>query len=674
MSKIKLSIFTVLLKTVTGEQQKALLVVDIPNGYKSLEHCIVSRNKKEVVVHATSNEKIMEEIKEILFPKGLNYDLSKKQNFTRSEVVITSKIDEALQVEKDFESYSLEDSDCLSSANTLKNYINSKFTIDSNFTNIEAVASKRKIAFPKAKINWEETWNSPYLTDEEKVSMFFEPDLDIAMSNEGRDCRKILEKVINTNYFNKNFTAIGLHGNPGGGKTKMVLNDLCALNHIPVVAIPCDPMISVNQLLAQVGPVNQRATIPTKDLVPLINKLKNKLTILQQNDNPTKEEGEEINSILKTLENISNISKEYAELIKTPSILMKCLKYNLPLVVFLDEANVASTQFQNSLAPIISDGLYKDGPEIGHNNNTIKWVLAWNPNTSNSKTFDGKFFDRINFIQVEDVSSEQRIGYRTRKTIHGMYGSVPDYTEVDTLIKEASLVHPNIDFSKISDRVHKINASKEALSWYTMKEINRLTGLKNNPPVGKFSEIYLGDVALDTPDEAIKAIKEVDTLATSINQQLYSLTKGKDTKNPDRNSYFYISDRNMDIFTDYIFSYQKVGKAVKRFIFDLIPGGNTVKGYNTSEKTTEDKTSEAIADLIYNHLESDITKLDNIFFTSISDTDKKTALSKLKDIAFEEKKWVKPANPQEETAVPQDENNTEAQTDNPLDELDSITG
>ena len=641
MAREKIGIFTCEVKTNTGDAQKALLFVTIPQGYKTWQHVVATTGESEgakciIQLIAPANDVLDSKTWNTFFK---NYNLLKLNKGGKDEdVLVTSKIDELLINDFDFDSAPLETDDYLSNNNTLLNYLNSHFKMSPGVESKVFKATSRKIAFPRANIDWEETWNSPFLTDEEKASISQTIDLDIVMANENRECRKEIEKVLNTNYFNKNFTCIGLHGNPGGGKTKMVLNDICAINHIPAVAIPCDPMMSINQILAQVGPVNKGSTVDKKELEGTINSLKNRLTLLQQNATPTEEEEKEVKEVLKALNDISNISKECADLVKTPSILMKCLKHNLPLVVFLDEANCASTQFQNSLAPIISDGMYKDGPEVGKNKGTIKWVLAWNPNTSNTKSFDGKFYDRINFIQVEDVSSKERIAYRTRRTIAGMFGSNADYTEADKVLKKAKLGEEETE--KISEKVHQINASSEALKWYTKKEIEKVSGGKAKTfPKGEFETAYLGEVTLASQQAVADTIKDIDGLVELINEKLYKLTKGRDTKNPDRNSFFYISDRNLDIFTDYIFSYSDVRKGVHRFIFDLVPGGNTVKTSANSDNSTEDKTSTFIADNICDNLQAKIDELDKKFFTDIPEAEKNDALAKLRDIEFDPAKW-----------------------------------
>lgn len=177
-------------------------------------------------------------------------------------------------------------------------------------------------------------------------------------------------------------------------------------------------------------------------------------------------------------------------------------------------------------------------------------------------------------------------------------------------------------------------------------QLNKALGLlKPEFDAGKFCAAYLGEVQLDTQDKAAIAITQIDDLVKKINNELYTTTKGRDTKNPDRNSFFYISDRNLDIFTDMIFSYSSVSKAVYRYIFDLIPGGNTVRSGSNSEKSTEDKTSQIIAQAICDKLDGDITKLHNTLFTEITDADIADATDKLNNSVFNPQSWVVPVDP-----------------------------
>lgn len=643
--KQKIGIFGATIKAQSGDQ-KAVVLVSVPDGVKTWGHVVVSTGvdcgDEVLFVHQVSSARMLDVKSKIIPAVFPNFRIMPREqdNIGKAEIVLDCKIDDALALSAQFDSAKLSDSDYSNSGSTLEAYIKKYFTVAQGVEDFSSSA-KRKIIFPKAAINWDETWNSPFLTDEEKENMRHPLDLDIAMSNAGRDCRKIFEKIMTTSYYLKNYTLIGLHGNPSGGKTKMVLNDYCALNNIPVVAIPCDPMMSVTQILSQVGPVNKTPLMTVKELSPIINELKNQLSLLEQAPEGQRDDAK-ISTIIDTLDKVASISKECADLVKTPSILMKCLRHNLPLVVFLDEANVSTIQFQNSLAPIISDGIYKDGPEVGRNNGTIKWVLAWNPNTSNTKSFDGKFFDRISFIQVEDISPEQRIDYRTRKTLFGMYGNgTPDYSRVDEIIDHGSedkCALSEEQLQHLKERVHTICASEEALMWYVKKSM----GIPTYDFVpGSFTAAYKGDVALDTQDKAAAAIKAIDELVEKINRELYTETKGRDTKNPDRNSFFYISDRNIDVFTDMIFSYSDVGTAVYRYLFDLIPGGNTVRNGATGNKmSSEDTTPAIIAQAIRDKLDGDIIKLNNFLFTEITQADVDHANDIMRKAVFDPVVWT----------------------------------
>ena len=401
----------------------------------------------------------------------------------------------------------LTDADYTNGGSTLQVFLaNNGYDLDPSIQDPVADLTIRKVAFPKDQTNYDAFWNSPLITDEEKKVCSPKLDLDICMSNASRPCFKLFQKIMTTKYSNKSFTAIGLHGNPGGGKSQMVTN-WCALEHIPLVTIPCDPMMSITQILSQVGPKQADTVVEKTAIAPLIQGLKAKLDLLQQN--PTPDEAE-IQKVLAALDKAASVSKEAAELVKTPSILMKCLKNDLPLVVFLDEANIASTAFQNSLAPIISDGIYKDGPITGRNNNTIKWVLAWNPATTNAKSFDGKFFDRLSFIQVPDLSAAEQLSYRTRKIILGMYGAQASTAALDKLAqKEKKRIEAPV-LQDIITQAANMPASDEAKAWYASYLIEKKFPTVPTFKENQFRPAYLEEVQISDPAAAASAIATID--------------------------------------------------------------------------------------------------------------------------------------------------------------------
>lgn len=563
--------------TAPNGTQKGITLVSIPEGEKTWVATTVAFENNRMVLLKTTNARAMQlGLIGTLFPdcKGQPGDTS--HTIKEGTIKLTSRIimDKLPLDVAQARPAKLMDADFTNGGSTLQVFLaNNGYDLDPSIQDPVADLTIRKVAFPKDQTNYDAFWNSPLITDEEKKVCSPKLDLDICMSNASRPCFKLFQKIMTTKYSNKSFTAIGLHGNPGGGKSQMVTN-WCALEHIPLVTIPCDPMMSITQILSQVGPKQADTVVEKTTIAPLIQGLKAKLDLLQQNPSPDEAE---IQNVLAALDKAASVSREAAELVKTPSILMKCLKNDLPLVVFLDEANIASTAFQNSLAPIISDGIYKDGPITGRNNNTIKWVLAWNPATTNAKSFDGKFFDRLSFIQVPDLSAAEQLSYRTRKIILGMYGAQASTAALDKLAqKEKKRIEAPV-LQDIITQAANMPASDEAKAWYASYLIEKKFPTVPTFKENQFRPAYLEEVQISDPAAAASAIATIDGIVDLANTELCSLTRGKDTKNPDKNSYYYISGRNKDIFLDVVMGYSSVTAGLVNFIFNLIPGGGTVK-------------------------------------------------------------------------------------------------
>lgn len=595
MKNFNLAIFNTTITTNAGQEAKALLFVSNAfKGLKTWQHAIVSKNGNTAEVHALTNDKLFENtdftdlVSAILGVKNFE----KKYDDRVKAITVNEKIDELLTtVVKNIIPISLSDKDYTATAQSLDLYIRSKFTVLDTVKDPGSVAAERKIAYPKKNINWDKTWEA--LTDEEKICVTAEADLDIAMSNETRETRQIFEKAINTNYFNKPYTLIGLHGDPASGKTAMVCRDFCALNHIPVLYVTVDELSTVFKLLETVGPEMTNGRV--------------ELTVQQ-------------------------------------SIWLKAFINDLPLVVFIDEANTMRVNQYNILAPIISEGKVNIGVHNYKNNNTIQYVLAWNPNTSNTKSFDGKFYDRMTFINVENLDPSVKTAYKIRTTVRGMYTSDEDvYGEALAIADAAKKENPSLSekIDEIFNRQKEIKSgSAAARAWYVNKEIEALKSKKSPSFVtGKFTCAYLDEVKTSEPKKTAAAIVAIDELVAKINSKLFDLTKGKDTKNPDKNSYFYISERNSEFFMDLIFGFTSVEKAVFRLVKDLIPGGNTVK-FSGNTSTLEDHTPELIAQAVTDALAGEINEVNNLLFVEIDHNAVDTAKKAVEEAIFDNNQWL----------------------------------
>ena len=417
----------------------------------------------------------------------------------------------------------------------------------------------RKMAFKKKTIDWSKTWNSPYLTDEEKQYLRQTLDLDIWFSNSKRESYQLFSHMIETYYENRDYTAIGLHGNFGSGKSEMV-KCYAAEHDAPMMYIACSSLIKIQNLFAKVGP-------------SLIN--------------------------------------GKAELTVQESIWAKCEIYNLPLIVNLDEMNLLTVEESNALAPIITEhkGVVNATNKAFLNDNTIIYVGAWNPDTANAKSLDGKMYDRLLFINVEDVSKDVMKKYKISKQLASLFG-----------ISNLSYYQDQISKlpKDIQDKINRSLAKNPATSDMAIDAYLKAVTAAPQPIVPVRNKLVLHhveDVTLDTPKEVADARNRMEDLIEKVNGALYQNTKGIDTKNFNRNFAFNFPERSTDYVCDLIMQYSSVEKALQRAISDILPGGNTLRvGTDKQNNSRIDNTPYRIAEEICTALSTDIELLDTWLF------------------------------------------------------------
>lgn len=456
------------------------------------------------------------------------------------------------------------DLDALDSANVkLSDYLTNTTTCDlSKIVVKETGTVSRKMAYRKRVIDWDKTWNSPYLTEEEKAYLRQNLDLDIWFSNNKRETYQIFSHMIETDYPNRKFDLIGLHGNFGSGKTEMV-RCYAAEHNAPMMYINASSMLKIQGLLAKITPA--------------------KLT-----DDTAK-----------------------AELTVQETIWLKCLKHDLYLIVNFDEFNLFEIRESNALAPIISEGkAFVDALATAFSNDhTILYVGCWNPDTANAKSLDGKMYDRCIFLNVEDIDEKVIDEFQTRKRTNAAYGT--DIDELNNLITTAPAeVQPILKQAIAAEP----NTSKDSMAAF----IDYETAPKKASPVeGKLVLHHLNDVVLDSREAFEEASHRINAFINKVNQALYIETKGKDTKNPNYNFAFYVPKRAYDYAVDLIFQFSDVYKATYRLISDLIPGGGTVRidaMADSGKKSHVDETPYHIAENICTGMSADIEALNRYLF------------------------------------------------------------
>lgn len=439
-------------------------------------------------------------------------------------------------------------------------------------SDVAAPAVVRKWASTRKQVDWNLFWNSSILTDEEKDNCRMDCNLQVAYSNKDRDIRKIIERQFYVDYPSRNWVFNILHGVPGSGKTTMIMEDICALNNIPCLYINGDARASINKMIQLVGP--------------------------------------------------SKNAQGVVELTLEESVWGKCLKHNIPLVVFLDEIDTMNTLELKNLGTLATSG--KATINTSHYNNrgkSIYYFGAFNPGSINASEFPDSFDDRLMWFSVPKVSQKEKIDYRVISSNSQLNISNKQNIIQDYLVKLEGMKaeHPELEsvISNLSFNFTNINLNRcneDALKWYCDRAIENI--IPQPQPVsfkeGEFNNIYIDDVG------TVAYVPEVDAKITKffdkMNEKLAELTRGIQTTKRNRNSTITIADRCYDVFKDLIFTYSSVKEAFNFTIMNRLPEGFVLNVPGATTKAGVDGAPKAIYDALYNYLEKDIEDLHNYLF------------------------------------------------------------
>lgn len=518
--------------------------------------------------------------------KHLFIDTSKESDITK--IVILKKFDEPLCAKSgSFESLRLDDTDYLSSKATLREFLKTipNIEIPDPIPEIKKAESNTvAIAFPRRKKGvspWDPSMDGVF-TEEERKALAAVPDLEVMFANKDRMCCQLIEKELETTTSAREYTLIGVHGAPASGKTTFLLHDYSARHNRAVIYIPASIGCTIAEIMVAVGPVSRGKICD--GLEDAIAAVKAKIEAADKSDEKL------ISELTERLTKLVAASSDTVELERTYSLLAKCLIHNVDAVAVIDEANLISTEELNALSPIISDGTFRDGPFLYHNDYTVQWVLCWNPGTSGTRSFDGKFYDRMHFVNMENIPRETKTAFAQRKQVTAMYG--PEVAAIEATIQKlndaAVKVPERKDELENAQRViveNQSKASQEAIEWYADYVI------RDGYEQSKFNNAFLEDVTPAGRAETARAIGLISYFIEDLNKALYSATRGKDTKNPDPTWAFYISDRAAEIFQYYIYGYRDVKTAVLRYLFDMFPGGNTLKRQTQPKNNSRNSSS-----------------------------------------------------------------------------------
>ena len=559
-------------------------VMNDSKGNKQVKICRASTNA------AAQDPEFIEVIKQIF--SGYSVDITLLPNLAangKDTVLDRTNYNVFLNANLNkFTSYEFDNKD--TTGNTLKDFLVSNFVFDE----IDIIKPKTtqlivKYALPKLDSHWEDFWNSTHLSQDEKDAASGVPDLDICYSNSNREPYKFILRTLLTDYgvIDRKWFFTILHGDPASGKTTLVEN-LCAMYHIPCIKITGDPVVTIKRLLSVIGPESVEGKV---------------------------------------------------ELTQQESIWLKCIRYNLPLVVLLDEIDLFATQQMSLLADTITSGKVSvDVHNYKNVGNTIKYFGCYNPNTAKSSEFDGKFRDRALFISVAPVSKKTKTEHKQRRFgafIDSLNPSTSSCTVgkfiemVDSLL--VSYPERSSELNYVKETLNAVSQlkpapSEEALEWY----VNNVKAEMNpKAPVfkaGKWTPYYVDDVSLASKADCLSIYPTIEEFVDTVNDELWTLTQGINTKQRSGgNNFFYIPDRSFDILVDWIFCFHSTKTAIEKFVYNMLPGGFTLN--STISTSRIDNTPSNITKSLVTVIENEAKKVDIVCFGSGSITESAIELS-----------------------------------------------
>jgi len=563
-------------------------------GYGFVVFSIDHRASKSVIVYAQSNARFLtNEMKTLLSklctpdrvkPYQVVTDPNVNLSLSKNDLLVIQKLDNLFFAnvfnDADFSSLKLADRD--TNNVTLNAYVNNIGTLldlqGNPVTLTDAVAPviTRKWCSQYREIDWNLFWDSNLLTDEEKDMCRTNIDVQVAYSNKDRDIRRIIQRQFNVDYPSRTWMFNILHGVPGSGKTTMVMKDICALNNIPCLYIIGDARASISKMIAVVGP--------------------------------------------------TQMPSGTVELTLTESVWAKCLKYNLPLVVFIDEIDTMSTLDLKQLGTLATEG--KAVINTTHYKNEAKSIYyfgAFNPGSANASEFPDSFEDRLMWFSVPKVSEEEQIAYTdiaysSKLNITSKQNIIQDYlTKLEEIKKESPELETKIKNLAFSFSTLRLNACNEiALKWFCDEMINSLQPKQNNISFkeGIFIDAYAHQIG--TIDYKVDVTTKIRKFFNKMNTKLAELTRGIQKTKRDRNACITIPDRCYDVFVDLIFSYSSVDKAFEFIIMNRLPEGFVLNVAGSTQQAGVDSAPKSIYNALHSFMDADIKDLHNYLFNSVN--------------------------------------------------------
>lgn len=552
---------------------------------------------KSVIVYAQSSVRFLtNEVKDILSklctPANTKLysvvaDPNVNLSLSKNDLLITDKLDNlffySTLLNYDFQSLKLADRDTNNvSLNTYINSISTLLDVQGNpiiLSDTSTPIVTRKWCSQYKNIDWNLFWQSPYISDAEKEMCKTSLDIQVAYSNKDRDIRKIIERQFNIDYPSRNWVFNILHGVPGSGKTTMIMKDICALNNIPCLYIIGDARASISKMIALVAP--------------------------------------------------TEMPNGKVELTLTESVWAKALKYNLPLVVFIDEIDTLTTLDLKQLGTLSTEGkAVINTTHYKNDSRSIYYFGAFNPGSANASEFPDSFEDRLMWFSIPKVSEEEQINYTdisysSKLDLSSKQNIVQGYIDkLEAIRKESPELKAKLD--NISFALTTLNLTRcntDALEWFCKEQLNSLH--PHSPSIsfkeGVFNNVYAHQIG--TIDYSKEVSIKIRKLFNKTNNKLSELTRGIQRTKRDRNACITISDRAYDIFVDLIFSYSSVSKAFEFMIMNRLPEGFVLNVAGSIQQAGIDSAPRSIYNALYNYMEPDIKDLHNYLFNTSNNQD-----------------------------------------------------
>ena len=480
----------------------------------------------------------------------------------KSEITIVGRLDAEGQLAQ-VDSRRVED-DYVAHTNggiSLWQYLTATYHLGDNMVKESATGSIAWAA-PRAQRDYAGIWGNPAFSPEELRAMKPKISPELARAAQGRIPYGEIRKLATTRYSRKDYTFVGLHGEPSGGKTTlaMALAEELGAAYIYLQGVPS---LTLDQLLARMITVTRAPLLTEAQARPLIAEATADLANASASGDPAR-----INEVLARLERLQNLTSSRTDLVRQEGTLLKVLRALEPgqsVVVCLDEADQLDPETAVSFATLISEKRFRDGAELREIKGDPIWIWAWNDSSPKGHAFDPKLIARMDQIQVPPVPERLRTAYDKATTM-----GTP----------------------------------------FTAPRVGNIT----------VRSVYKDNALMASAKDQENFLTESDTLWQQVNQALWPLTIGKDIK-AGRKSACQIDPRGLEAFRDYLLNYDTPEHGVQAYVYNLIPGGGRLQaGTHDQSYHEEDPVPHDIAVSVLGKVSNQLAKVKQMLLPTTATT------------------------------------------------------